>query len=164
MVRNSRRSRPQALVDHVTQKSGLIDSALEAALAKIRANPALPATQETVARLAECSRGTVNNRATVLEALHEIKKVRRVAKVIRKTAVPNEPENEVERLREQLENSRDEVGRMLNQRDDIQRKFEMLQKNYALLAEKARLLQAELSEKGVLPHRVVPLRPSPKGR
>lgn len=164
MARKPSVSRPRALIDHAAQKSEAIDRALEAALAEIRANPGQPATQDNVARLANCSRGTVNNRTTVLDALHDIKKARREFKVVHKNAGARDSERELEKLKKQLAKSRDEVLEMLNQRDDIKRKYEKLQDNFALFADSVRSRDAKHSEKRVRPLTVEPLGPPRKGR
>lgn len=94
---------------------------LQIALEKIEKDPKLKATQEVLSRLAECSRGTINNRKWPLEQLQRIKDARKTPKAAENAAghAGEREESRIERYKQQLFDSREEVLAWKVRHDEI---------------------------------------------
>lgn len=84
---------------------------IQEALAQIESTPKLKATQDALAQLADCSRSTLNNRRWPLERLKEIKTARKIPKATKldESAVEDKIESRIERYKQQLYDSREEL-------------------------------------------------------
>src|SRR5262245_13368518 len=91
---------------------------LEKALKAIEDDSRLKPTQETLRKLARCSRGTLDNREWPLKRLRQIKQDRRQPKTSPAGAPVETPEMLAERYKQQLDMSREEVLRWKNRHDD----------------------------------------------
>lgn len=160
-----KRLRPKELIERNAAATVAINDRLEAALEKLRADRSIPATRASVAELAKCSPGTVNNRSSVVDALRDIKHARKKGKPAASEPLENDPVQEIKELKEKLAKSRDANLGLLNERDAMKRKYDKVSKNYQSLAEKYRDLQGTLpGDREELPSTVVPLRPKPPSR
>lgn len=134
------KSRPDALVAKNQSDFDAMTHAVKSALKKIESDRRLKPTQATLAKLAGCTRGTLNNRGWPLTALIAIKTARRQKQESERLSEPKatvaEPESEVDRLEKQLQLSRDENAR-LHDKNELLRKE--LQQAKDLLAEVTRL-------------------------
>jgi hypothetical protein len=84
---------------------------IQNALARIESDQKLKPTQDVLAKLAECSRGTLNNRKWPLDQLRKIKDARKapVQLTVEETASGAKEESRIERYKQQLYDSREEV-------------------------------------------------------
>lgn len=102
---------PTALQEKNAQEFVEVTRRIQEALARIESDPKLKATQDALAQLADCSRGTLNNRRWPLERLREIKDARKAPKqpITDESAAAVKVESRIDRYKEQLYNSREEV-------------------------------------------------------
>jgi hypothetical protein len=93
---------------------------IQEALGRIANEPKLKATQDVLAQLADCSRGTLNNRQWPLQLLREIKVARNAPKLptTDESAATNKVESRIERYKMQLQNSREELLIWKSRHDD----------------------------------------------
>ncbi|WP_416400272.1 hypothetical protein [Alicycliphilus denitrificans] len=157
------KSLPEALVARNASDFDAMTQAIEDALRKIERDHRLKPTQQALAKLVGCARGTLNNRGWPLTRLADIKRARE-QKQAEKSAEPKDnaakAESETEKLKNQLQLSRTENAR-LHAKNELLRK-ELLQAK-DLLAEVTRLCKnsrqhVSPSQAQRSPARVVPLR------
>ena len=134
------KSRPDALVAKNASDFDAMTQAIEKALNKIERDRRLKPTQESLAKLAGCTRGTLNNRAWPLTRLADIKRARarerKGEKSTEPKAVAAKAELEADKLKNQLQLSRTENSK-LHAKNELLRKE--LQQTKDLLAEVTRL-------------------------
>ena len=120
---------------------------LQTALAKIEADPKLKATQQVLGLLAECSRGTINNRKWPLEQLQRIKEARKAPKAAAKSAghAVEKEESRIERYKQQLFDSREEVLVWKSRHDDKASRLSELQEMAKALQRRIEALTEELA-------------------
>jgi len=116
---------PNALQEKNDQEFVEVTRRIQEALARIENNHKLKATQDVLAQLADCSRGTLNNRRWPLERLKEIKAARRSPKlpVTDETSAAAKVESQIDRYKEQLYNSREEVLVWKSRHDEVSRRL-----------------------------------------
>lgn len=102
---------PAALQEKNEQEFVEVTRRIQDALARIESDQKLKPTQDVLAKLADCSRGTLNNRKWPLDQLRKIKDARRtpVQLTVEETASGAKEESRIERYKQQLYDSRDEV-------------------------------------------------------
>jgi len=102
---------PPALQEKNEQDFVDVTRRIQEALARIESNAKLKATQDVLAKLADCSRGTLNNRKWPLDQLRKIKDARKttVQVTIDETSAVAKEESRIERYKQQLYDSREEV-------------------------------------------------------
>ncbi|WP_295003476.1 hypothetical protein [uncultured Dechloromonas sp.] len=102
---------PAALQEKNEQEFVEVTRRIQDALARIESDPKLKPTQDVLAKLADCSRGTLNNRKWPLDQLRKIKGARKAPLnvTIEETASGAKEESRIERYKQQLCDSRDEV-------------------------------------------------------
>jgi len=158
------KSRPDALVAKNASDFDAMTQAIEEALNKIERDRRLKPTQTSLAKLAGCTRGTLNNRGWPLTRLSDIKRVRNQKREAEKSTEQKvaaaKAELETSKLKKQLQLSRTENAR-LHAKNELFRKD--LQQAKDLLAEVMRLTKN--SRQDVTPSqpkrssaKVVPLR------
>jgi hypothetical protein len=159
-----------------------MSSRIANALVVLENSPELDATEENLARLAECSRGTLRNRGYPLARLKIIKEERRKAKEKESGEVTPAPRDPVEvhledklRLLEDLQKSRTEAATWFDKYKESEsekkkqrRVIDMhvaekksLEERVMQLTQKVKELEEKLSAKGA-EHVVVPFRRPPK--
>ena len=112
------KSRPEALVAKNASDFDQLTEAIKDALKKIEGDRRLKPTQEVLAKLAGCTRGTLNNRGWPLTELDAVKQARKKKRESAQTeradvkAGASESDSEVETLRRQLQFSRTENSRL----------------------------------------------------
>ncbi|MFC4927917.1 MULTISPECIES: hypothetical protein [Delftia] len=158
------KSRPDALLAKNARRFDAMTQAIEDALKKIESDRRLKTTEESLAELVGCSRGTLRNRGWPLTQLGDIKTAREQKRDADKSEQPKpaaaKAESETDRLKNQLQLSRTENAR-LHAKNELLRKE--LQQTKDLLAEVTRLtrntrLDATPSRSKGSPAKVVPLR------
>lgn len=124
---------PPALQEKNEQEFVTVTRRIQEALARIESDPNLKTTQDVLAQLADCSRGTLNNRKWPLERLREIKVARKAPRqsITDESTGSAKIESRIERYKEQLYDSRegvlvwkarhDEVNQRLAQALDLNR-------------------------------------------
>lgn len=123
-----------------------VTNRIKAAITKIEASPRLKATQFVLCELANCSRGTINNRKWPLAELKRIKEARKAPKKSLETESPK-AEREldlVKRLEEQLNDIRDEVIVWKNKHDALHELYEAQLNITRVLTKKTEGLKAEI--------------------
>lgn len=99
-----------------------ITTAINLALAQLRAEPKLKPTEETLAKLAGCSRGTLRNRDWPIQSLKAIKSERKTKKATdaaNKAAVVPAKKTPTTEHKDQLRLSRDEALRWKLKYDEL---------------------------------------------
>ena len=118
------KSLPEALVASNASDFDAMTQAIEDALRKIERDHRLKPTQQALAKLVGCARGTLNNRGWPLTRLADIKRARE-QKQAEKSAEPKDnaakAESETEKLKNQLQLSRTENAR-LHAKNELLRK------------------------------------------
>lgn len=131
---------PAALQEKNEQEFVEVTRRIQDALARIESDPKLKASQDVLAKLANCSRGTLNNRKWPLDQLRKIKDARKapVKLAIDETASIAKEESRIERYKQQLYDSREEVLLWKSRFDDANRQLAQAQ-------DLTRVLQARLA-------------------
>lgn len=110
------KSLPDALTEKNARDFDAMTRAIEDALKKIERDHRLKPTQATLSRLANCTRGTLNNRGWPLTRLSEIKLARGEKQKPQKSselqAVSAKAISEIDTLKERLQLSRTENARL----------------------------------------------------
>lgn len=122
-----------------------ITKRIEQALGRIKDDPSLKASQDTLAKLANCSRGTLNNRRWPLEQLVQIKNARKATRskgTVEASGVETE-DALLARLRENLHDSREEVLRWKTRYDDKCVEFRQLQDINRVLQRRLEIFEDE---------------------
>lgn len=124
-----------------------ITKRLQDALNKIEHDPKLKPTQLTLVKLAKCSRGTINNRIWPLNELKRIKNLRKVN--IDSTSKTNQSEiaeaSRIERYKDQLFNSREELLIWKVRHDMELKKSVELENLNKILVKRINLLETEIN-------------------
>lgn len=101
---------------------------LSTALETLRNDTRLKASESSLARLANCSRGTLRNRCWPLQKLKELKKERKEKNALPTASVMGDPtpdrQSEIAGLKRQLSLSRDEVARWKLRYDEVSEKLD----------------------------------------
>lgn len=102
---------PAALYEKNAQEFVEVTRRIQEALARLESDTKLKATQDVLAQLADCSRGTLNNRRWPLERLRKIKDARSAPKqpITDESKTGVNSASRIDRYKEQLYNSREEV-------------------------------------------------------
>ncbi|PKO40367.1 MAG: hypothetical protein CVU33_02490 [Betaproteobacteria bacterium HGW-Betaproteobacteria-6] len=131
---------PAALQEKNEQEFVEVTRRIQDALARIESDPKLKASQDVLAKLANCSRGTLNNRKWPLDQLRKIKDARKtpVKLAIDETAAIAKEESRIERYKQQLYDSREEVLLWKTRFDDATQQLAQAQ-------DLTRVLQARLA-------------------
>ncbi|AWB33082.1 hypothetical protein [Orrella marina] len=132
---------PAALYEKNAQEFVEVTRRIQEALVRLESDTKLKATQEVLAQLANCSRGTLSNRRWPLERLREIKNARKVPKqpITDGSKAAVNTASRIERYKEQLYNSREEVLIWKARYDQVSERL-------AESLNVARVLQARLKE------------------
>lgn len=131
--------RPDALVAKNASDFDAMTEAIETALKKIEGDRRLKPIQATLAKLANCTRGTLNNRQWPLVRLQEIKTARKKELGAKRPPESTESaaklESEMDELKRLLQLSRTENARLHDKNEELAK---ALQQSKDLLAEVAR--------------------------
>ncbi len=140
-------SRPAPYDQRNIEDYKLIGKNISLALDKIQGDDCIPATEESLASLAGCSRGTLRNRKWPLVRLREIKKQRktRSGKAQQKTAT-KQPQNKEEELVMALNASRNEAARWFDKYKDSEADNRKFRRANNLLKEEKEALIRELTQ------------------
>lgn len=125
-----------------------VSARIESAIRKIRSDPKIKPTQAVLAKLAECSRGTINNRKWPLAQLKQIKADRiEAANTIRDANPPvAHEESLVEQYKQRLYNNREELLVWKNRCDAQAQKLTQIGDVNRVLQSRIELLELELLE------------------
>jgi hypothetical protein len=121
---------------------------LQSALARIESDSRLKPTQAVLSKLAECSRGTINNRKWPLEKLKKIKAARKASikpEDIASKAIRKE-ESRIERYKEQLFNNREELLVWKMRHDEQAQRVVQLEEINRVLQQRIKRLEDELTK------------------
>lgn len=119
---------------------------IQEALARIESDSRLKATQDVLAQLADCSRGTLNNRKWPLDRLREIKAARRVPRQpITDESAATKIESRIERYKEQLYDSREEVLTWKARHDEASERLSDAQNPTRVLQERLATAEREIA-------------------
>lgn len=120
---------------------------IQLALVQIENDLKLKATQDVLARLSGCSRGTLNNRKWPLERLMEIKAARKAASkpLISQSGAAAKVESEVDRYKQQLEASRDEVRLWKTRHDSVKSQLDQTKNLNSVLQTRLTAIELELA-------------------
>lgn len=158
------RSLPDALVAKNARDFDAMTQAIDEALRKIERDRRIKPSQATLAKLANCTRGTLNNRGWPLARLLDIKRERERNRAAEKSVEPkscaSKVESEIDKLKNQLQLSRTENSRLHAKNEQLGKD---LQQAKDLLAEVTRLTSntrqdSTPSQPNHSPATVVPLR------
>lgn len=140
------KSLPEALAEKNAQDFEDITLRIKGALEKIRKNSKLKPTQAVLAKLAECSRGTINNRKWPLEELEVIKHERKEQKqeVVNATTPQNDEASLLEQYKDQLYKSREELRIWKSRYDEQAGLVKQLEHITAVLQQRIEILEKEL--------------------
>ncbi|MDO9437710.1 hypothetical protein [Hydrogenophaga sp.] len=133
------KSLPEALVASNASDFDAMTQAINDALKKMERDHRLKPTQEALAKLVGCARGTLKNRGWPLTSLADIKTARehkRAEQLAKPKVVAAKTESETEKLENQLQLSRTENARLHAKIELLRRE---LQQAKDLLAEVTRL-------------------------
>lgn len=138
---------PSALQEKNEQDFVEVTDRIQSALSQIRSNPKLKATQEILAQLASCSRGTLNNRRWPLEELKKIKTARKTSprSTTDDSALASKTESRIDRYKQQLYDSREEVLLWKNRHDEVLKQLGQTRDVNRVLRTKLTTIEAELS-------------------
>ena len=139
-------------------KTESIDAKLSAGIDKLREDRSIPATREKLAELAGCSAGAIAYRTKIVEALQSIKEKRKASKVKPVADSERDLRQEVQELKTQLKEARDQTQVQVNKRKDIERRLDKLQRLYAQLLSQLSEAKEKLSVLGVNLGTVLPFR------
>ncbi|HEX8472601.1 MAG TPA: hypothetical protein VF666_01080 [Pyrinomonadaceae bacterium] len=114
-----------------------LSNRIAAALKTLEESPQIAATEKELARLAQCSRGTLRNRAYPLECLKQIRASRNKDESQNVeshdiTVVGTKLDNEI-LLQERLQNSRNEVAFWVDKYKDLESETKRLRRSNELL-------------------------------
>lgn len=125
-----------------------ISARIESAIERIRTNPKIKPSQDELAKLSGCSRGTINNRKWPLEQLKKIKADRiEAANTFKEQHPPISNEvSEIEQYKIRLQNNRDELHRWKSRSDDLALKLTQLGEINRTLQSRIEFLELELLE------------------
>jgi hypothetical protein len=134
------KARPDALVAKNASDFDAMTQAIEEALKKIERDRRLKPTQQALAKLVGCARGTLNNRGWPLTRLLDIKRERELKRETGRSAEPKvvaaKAASEMDILKNQLQLSRTENARLHASYELLRRQLQQAQD---LLTEVARL-------------------------
>lgn len=141
------RTLPSALDEKNASDFAEITKRIHDALEKIRQTPKLKPSQAVLATLAQCSRGTLNNRKWPLEELLVIKEKRKAQKAAVAMTIPAvvREESRIEQLNAQLYKNREELLVWKNRCDDKSEQIRQLEELIAVLQKRTAKLEAELA-------------------
>lgn len=128
-----------ALAAKVDSDFAEMDKRIRAALLKLEASPRLKASQKVLSELSNCSRGTINNRKWAISELKSIKSAR-VSSKKNSLTQPFEDKRDVDsvqQLKQQLNDSRDEVIVWKNKHDALLELYEAQQHILQVLSKKS---------------------------
>jgi len=132
---------------------------LQTALDKIRGDLRVKATQESLARLAKCSRGTLVNRKWPLEELRKVKDERRSrgrAPLSPSSVADTSEQSRIERYKEQLYLSREELLRWKDRHDKLAEDARAAEEVNARLVRRIETLEIQLRDvKKTMPSQTV---------
>lgn len=153
---------PPALQEKNEQEFVEVTRRIQEALARIESDTTLKATQGVLAKLADCSRGTLNNRKWPLDHLRKIKATRKtpVQITVNETIGAAQEEARIERYKQQLYDSRDEVLVWKTRHDDAVRQLtQALHLNQVLQAKLATAEEEIFKLRGTSTAKVVKMPP-----
>ena len=132
-----------------------ITKRIQDALEQFAKDRRLKRTEANLARLADCSRGTLRNRAWPLVQLQKLKEE---AKQFKKAKNPENAaprslreKSRIDRYREQLEKNRDELLVWKYKHDDLRAKVQTLEEQRDILKRRAEALEARLRAVTIAP-------------
>ena len=150
---------PKRATERNEQKYKENDQSIKAALDRLRQDRRLKPTQASLARLAKCSRGTINNRQWALTELKEIKAGRRQASRGKQRAANQTIPTEAD-MKSQLAAARDETARWKALYDEIRDKLNHISKINEQLRSRQAPVDSRRKNKPKL-HTVTPLKAKP---
>lgn len=153
---------PAALQEKNEQEFIKVTRRIQEALARIKDDPKLKATQDVLAQLADCSRGTINNRKWPLDRLREIKTARKAAKqpITDESTSTAKIESRIERYKERLYDSREEVLIWKARYDEVGERLAQAQNLNRVLQSRLEAVEQEISKLSSTPvSKVVELSP-----
>jgi chromosome segregation ATPase len=138
---------PAALQEKNEQEFIKVTRRIQEALARIKDDPKLKATQDVLAQLADCSRGTINNRKWPLDRLREIKTARKAAKqpITDESTSTAKIESRIERYKERLYDSREEVLIWKARYDEVGERLAQAQNLNRVLQSRLEAVEQEIS-------------------
>ena len=130
-----------------------ITKRIKAALKKIKKDSSIPATEASLCKLAECSRGTLRNRKCPLEELKKIKEARKKKADRKRTRISREHLTEVEvhikdkhTLKRQLNKSRTEIAVWVHKFKNVEDENKKLSRANKVLSSARQKLQEQVDE------------------
>ena len=140
---------PSALQEKNEQEFVEVTRRIKEALAQIERDPKLRATQDMLAKLADCSRGTLNNRKWPLVQLRNIKAARKapVQEIVDETAALAKEKSRIQRYKQQLDDSREEVLFWKTQYDDAVQQLAQARDLNRILQERLAISKQEFAKR-----------------
>ncbi len=119
---------------------------IQAALETLKNDRRLKRTEVNLAKLAQCSRGTLRNRSWPIEALKQLKLEAKVPPSDAPSVSQAKEESRIERYKWQLERNRDELLSWKFRHDDLAERLETLQAQNKAYKERVATLESQVRE------------------
>lgn len=144
---------PSALQERNEQEFVEVTRRIQKALSLLERDPTLKVTQDALANLANCSRGTLNNRKWPVDRLKEIKADRKMPLkiTVNETTSLAMEETRIERYKKQLYDSREEVLFWKSKYDHTRQQLQQAQDVTRVLQARLKASEHEIIDSGRAP-------------